>query len=1277
MAFRKYGGVNFSATNNIVKNHYNTSDNLNITNQIGQTNSLINFNSDLHLNANLFVTGNTDISGNVDISGNTDISGNVNIYSNLNVKGHSHFIDISGNNLDLSGNLNVNNNVDISGNINVKGHSHFIDISGNNLDLSGNLNVNGNVDISNNLIVKGHSHFIDISGNNIDLLGNLNVNSNVNISNNLIVNGNTTFENNIPVCTLNATQLSQLCNYETVTTLLNNVQSGLYPLAACNCATTANITLSGNQIIDGYDASNCRVLVKNQTNQIYNGIYIVSTGSWSRSSDLQVGSDSFNRITAILNGTLNESSIFIQLNSPGIVGTNLLNFEIFYIIKTNLGQGLEYTSPNANQIQVKSNLNFLTNIDNSGNTLNIGQYSSTQIYSPKLIGTPITPTPVTNDNSYQIASTQYVKNNLNNLLASANTWTGSSNTFNNSIILNNIPAGTLALSIYNASTSSRLAFLNNTGTNYNPSTVSGDNVCLISLNADTSASALNITPWSNTSQGLRLSSTGSGLTFNASLTGTLTISTPNLSYPLPTFTKHSQTGGNYLIYNNYNGGNISFTTNTSAGFQVSALNINSSVITLYENLSFFGTNPGSSRLISNIGYASFMDINNVASLQFQMYKNSTNMLYSNLELLGLQNFYVRDALNNVVNSIGFNSTNMNLTATSVIAITTPSFTISGTTLHTGLATFNGGATLGTSSNLLVGGTATFTGLATFNGGATTTTLTTTGLINNLYINSRLSTGLNNIAIGNISTLQSNNGGTDNIAIGNNALTQSTSSSWNVCIGSNAGNILASSGCVFIGYNSGNTSANSNNFNTCLGYNTICISNPSTGIFPFNSTCIGAYSTVSSAHTIMLGTINEMINIPGHYLSIGKTVATPPSNIAVDISGNLLVSQTSTFTGLATFNGGATTTTLTTTGLATFNGNATTTGLATFNGGATLGTSSNLLVGGTATFTGLATFNGGATTTGLATFNGGATLSGTSSNLLVGGTATFTGLATFNGGATTTTLTTTGLINNLYINSRLSTGSNNIAIGNISTLQSNNGGTDNIAIGINTLTLNTFGYNNCCLGNYNMIKNTIGFNNCSFGMNSLYLNTTGQYNVGIGASTLSNNTTASNNTAIGYSAGNDLSGNSYNNTFLGTNTGISGAYNTSTAIGYNSQITANNQIVLGTITETVSIPGQLNYSIGTITAATTLQVPLKQVYTFNVPSGSPIVYLPVPATKYIGCIVYFKRYPGCVGNIQVQITGSPFLFLPNNSLTLTNILNTSGYYQLFLICNGTYWMLMST
>ncbi len=74
--------------------------------------------------------------------------------------------------------------------------------------------------------------------------------------------------------------------------------------APCNCATTAAITLYGEQTVDGYDATTTdnnnlgtRVLVKNQPGAIGNGIYYVNTGAWTLAGD-------FNNARAVTQGTM-------------------------------------------------------------------------------------------------------------------------------------------------------------------------------------------------------------------------------------------------------------------------------------------------------------------------------------------------------------------------------------------------------------------------------------------------------------------------------------------------------------------------------------------------------------------------------------------------------------------------------------------------------------------------------------------------------------------------------------------------------------------------------------------------------------------------------------------------------------------------------------------------------------------------------------------------------------------------------------------------------------
>lgn len=85
---------------------------------------------------------------------------------------------------------------------------------------------------------------------------------------------------------------------------VDSVTQGLFK-AECQVATTANITLLGLQVIDGYTTiAGDRVLVKNQFNNAYNGIYIAFTTAWVRAGDMEVWSQVPGAATFVQNGTL-------------------------------------------------------------------------------------------------------------------------------------------------------------------------------------------------------------------------------------------------------------------------------------------------------------------------------------------------------------------------------------------------------------------------------------------------------------------------------------------------------------------------------------------------------------------------------------------------------------------------------------------------------------------------------------------------------------------------------------------------------------------------------------------------------------------------------------------------------------------------------------------------------------------------------------------------------------------------------------------------------------
>ena len=108
--------------------------------------------------------------------------------------------------------------------------------------------------------------------------------------------------------------------------------SGLDVKESCKVATTANITLSGTQTIDGVAVSaDERVLVKDQSTGSQNGIYFCKSGSWSRASDFdsdtEVTSGAF---TFVEQGSVNADAGFVLTTDGTItVGTTALSFTQF------------------------------------------------------------------------------------------------------------------------------------------------------------------------------------------------------------------------------------------------------------------------------------------------------------------------------------------------------------------------------------------------------------------------------------------------------------------------------------------------------------------------------------------------------------------------------------------------------------------------------------------------------------------------------------------------------------------------------------------------------------------------------------------------------------------------------------------------------------------------------------------------------------------------------------------------------------------------------------
>lgn len=113
---------------------------------------------------------------------------------------------------------------------------------------------------------------------------------------------------------------------------VDSVAQGLDLKDSVRVATTANITLSGTQTIDGVSVvADDRVLVKDQSTGSQNGIYLCKASAWQRADDLAAGASAAGVFTFVEEGTSNGDLGFVCTTNAGsdTVGTNALAFSTF------------------------------------------------------------------------------------------------------------------------------------------------------------------------------------------------------------------------------------------------------------------------------------------------------------------------------------------------------------------------------------------------------------------------------------------------------------------------------------------------------------------------------------------------------------------------------------------------------------------------------------------------------------------------------------------------------------------------------------------------------------------------------------------------------------------------------------------------------------------------------------------------------------------------------------------------------------------------------------
>ena len=112
---------------------------------------------------------------------------------------------------------------------------------------------------------------------------------------------------------------------------VDTIAQGLDAKASCRVATTANITLSGTQTIDGISVvAGNRVLVKNQTLSQHNGIYICDASTWTRSTDANTWDSLVSLFVFVERGTVNADSGYVcTVDEGGTLGTTAVTFVQF------------------------------------------------------------------------------------------------------------------------------------------------------------------------------------------------------------------------------------------------------------------------------------------------------------------------------------------------------------------------------------------------------------------------------------------------------------------------------------------------------------------------------------------------------------------------------------------------------------------------------------------------------------------------------------------------------------------------------------------------------------------------------------------------------------------------------------------------------------------------------------------------------------------------------------------------------------------------------------
>lgn len=106
--------------------------------------------------------------------------------------------------------------------------------------------------------------------------------------------------------------------------------AGLHFHDPVDAATSSNITLSGLTTFNGFTPiAGSRILVKDQSTQSENGIYVADSGPWSRSTDFDSWDEVYTSAVYVKSGNLAGESFITTVASTGTVGVTAITWALF------------------------------------------------------------------------------------------------------------------------------------------------------------------------------------------------------------------------------------------------------------------------------------------------------------------------------------------------------------------------------------------------------------------------------------------------------------------------------------------------------------------------------------------------------------------------------------------------------------------------------------------------------------------------------------------------------------------------------------------------------------------------------------------------------------------------------------------------------------------------------------------------------------------------------------------------------------------------------------